>query len=773
MKSALRILIRQFTSPAILILTSTAIIYGLLGNTHDALVLLAIIIPSGLLTFIQEFRADTTLKALSRRLERRFSIYRNGDLIEVEANRIEVGDEIELQPGDFIPADMSIISSENLAVDESNLTGEAFPRRIGGSAGEELLMGTFIVSGSCRARTRRIGSETEFGKMQSKMTEIDIETSFERGIRDFGSLVARAIFILVIFVFMGNIALDRPFFNSLLFSLALAVGLTPQMLPVIISVCLSAGARHLAAEKVLVRRLDAIEDFGTLDVLCVDKTGTLTSGELRVSNAIDTRGNVSHRVERLAYTNALLQKSSSNFIDTAIRKLDLKVDVPKKIKENDYSFERRVVSVLTDTGELITKGAFKEVLEKCSYVRVGDQIKSKAEYSVQLKKLHNSKVEAGYKIIAVASKAGDVERDLTFEGFVLIEDAAKPDARAALEELSKLGVEIVLITGDSAVSALHVARLCGMDASTHITGEELETLSEQELKERALRCRIFAEINPRQKSRIVSSFKAEGRTVGFLGDGINDALALKSSDVSIGVEHAVDVAKSASSIVLLEKDLSVIADGVRLGRRTFENTMKYIRITISASFGNVLSMAIASLFLPFLPMLPTQILLLNFLSDLPAVAISSDRVDEEDLQRPAHWTMRGIGHFMVFFGMISTFFDISLFLISTSILDGTPGDLRSSWFATSLITEVTAILVLRTRRISWKSRPSKTLFLLSILVVLVAWLVPIYGLLGNFGLPKVGVLYLVAILLLTFGFAIALEISKLRAKLMRKVVLWV
>lgn len=756
-----------------MILTSTAIIYGLLGNTHDALVLLAIIIPSGLLTFIQEFRADTTLKALSRRLERRFSIYRNGDLIEVEANRIEVGDEIELQPGDFIPADMSIISSENLAVDESNLTGEAFPRRIGGSAGEELLMGTFIVSGSCRARTRRIGSETEFGKMQSKMTEIDIETSFERGIRDFGSLVARAIFILVIFVFMGNIALDRPFFNSLLFSLALAVGLTPQMLPVIISVCLSAGARHLAAEKVLVRRLDAIEDFGTLDVLCVDKTGTLTSGELRVSNAIDTRGNVSHRVERLAYTNALLQKSSSNFIDTAIRKLDLKVDVPKKIKENDYSFERRVVSVLTDTGELITKGAFKEVLEKCSYVRVGDQIKSKAEYSVQLKKLHNSKVEAGYKIIAVASKAGDVERDLTFEGFVLIEDAAKPDARAALEELSKLGVEIVLITGDSAVSALHVARLCGMDASTHITGEELETLSEQELKERALRCRIFAEINPRQKSRIVSSFKAEGRTVGFLGDGINDALALKSSDVSIGVEHAVDVAKSASSIVLLEKDLSVIADGVRLGRRTFENTMKYIRITISASFGNVLSMAIASLFLPFLPMLPTQILLLNFLSDLPAVAISSDRVDEEDLQRPAHWTMRGIGHFMVFFGMISTFFDISLFLISTSILDGTPGDLRSSWFATSLITEVTAILVLRTRRISSKSRPSKTLFLLSILVVLVAWLVPIYGLLGNFGLPKVGVLYLVAILLLTFGFAIALEISKLRAKLMRKVVLWV
>lgn len=773
MKSALRILARQFTSPAILILLVSALIYGALGNEHDAVILLAIIIPSGLLTFIQEFRAETTLRSLQQRLESQVEVNRGGIELKIPASELEIGDVLKVRPGDVIPADLEVITSENLLVDQSALTGEAFPRRKSEIADRELFMGTFAVSGSSVAKVIRIGRATKYGAMEAGLSKIDVETSFERGIRDFGSLVAKAILVLVAFVFLGNIALERPAFNSLLFSLALAIGLTPQMLPVIISVCLSAGARHLAREKVLIRRLDAIEDLGTLEVLCTDKTGTLTTGELVIHSAIEASGKVSRRTLELGFENALLQESSANFIDLALVRTNAVANPRKKIREIDFSFDRRCVSVLLEDGELISKGAFREILGFCRYVRVGDEIRDKSAQEKELASLYQAKTEQGFKIIAVASKMGEIETEMIFEGLILIEDPAKDGVAQSLKELAKLGIEVVLISGDSVQSARHIATEVGISFDTCLTGKELDTLSESQFAQELSRVRVFAEIDPLQKARIVRALKASGRSIGFLGDGINDALALKSADVSISVEDAVDVAKSSSSIVLLEKDLDVIADGVRIGRRTFENTMKYIRITISASFGNVLSMAIASFFLPFLPMLPTQILLLNFLSDLPAIAISSDKVDSENLERPAHWSMRGIGHFMVFFGLISTIFDLTLFLLSIAWLEGSKAELRSSWFAASLITEVIAILALRTKRRSWLSRPSRTLFLISALVVLFAWLVPLFGLLGQFGLPEVSTPYLLAIFLLTFLYWAAIEIAKVRSKLMRSQVLWV
>lgn len=773
MKSTFRIFLRQFTSPAILILLISAIIYGLLGNSHDALILLAIIIPSGLLTFFQEFRAENTLRALQKRLELRVNVIRAGNEVEIPSTELVLGDVIHLHPGDVIPADLEVITSENLSVDQSALTGEAFPKRKSETEDCELFMGTFAVSGSCLAKVIRVGFSTKYGAMEIGASEIDVETSFERGIRSFGLLVARAILLLVALVFLGNIALDRPIFNSLLFSLALAIGLTPQMLPVIISVCLSAGARHLANEKVLIRRLDAIEDLGTLEILCTDKTGTLTTGELVVSGAINAAGNPSLRVLELGYENAILQESSVNFVDDALIETKAVSSPRKKTREIDFSFERRLVSVQVEDAELISKGAFREILALCSLVRVGNDLHSKAEELTNLESLYQAKIAEGYKIIAVASKIGDTEEAMIFEGLILIEDPAKEGITNSLRELYQLGIEVVLISGDSAQSARHIAQVVGIPSRECITGKELDELNDTELSQRLANRYLFAEVDPMQKARIVGALKASGKSIGFLGDGINDALALKSADVSISVEDAVDIAKHSSSIVLLEKDLGVIADGVRVGRRTFENTMKYIRITISASFGNVLSMAVASFFLPFLPMLPTQILLLNFLSDLPAIAISSDKVDLEDLERPAHWSMRGIGHFMVLFGLISTIFDLALFLVSIAWLEGSKAELRSSWFAASLITEVIAILVLRTKRTSWKSRPSRTLFLISIIVVAIAWLIPICGVLAQAGLPSASTPYLLTVLALTALYWLAIEAVKVRPKLMRKEALWV
>ena len=773
MKSTLRILSRQFTNPAILILLIAALIYGVLGNLQDALILMAIIIPSGLLTFFQEFRAESTLQALRERLELRIKVVRDGQPIELLANQLQVGDLIHIHPGDVIPADLDVMTSENLSIDESALTGEAFPKRKSELGDRELFMGTHAVSGSCVARVIQMGAATKYGELEAGLSQVNVETNFEQGIRSFGLLVARAIFVLVAFVFFGNVALDRPIFNSLLFSLALAIGLTPQMLPVIISVCLSAGARHLAKEKVLIRRLDAIEDLGTLEILCTDKTGTLTTGELVVTGAIDAGGYPSKRVLELAYENAALQESSDNFVDQALIRTKALPNTRKKIREIDFSFQRRCVSIQVEDSELISKGAFREILGFCDSVRVGEEVRSKSGSTAQLFKLYQEKVSEGYKVIAIASKIGDSESAMIFEGLVLIEDPAKEGVNQSLAELAILGIGVALISGDSIESARHIARVVGIKDGASLTGTDLDRLNDSDLVKAISHTRVFAEIDPTQKARVVRALKSSGKSVGFLGDGINDALALKSADVSISVDDAVAVAKSSSSIVLLEKDLAVIADGVRLGRRTFENTMKYIRITISASFGNVLSMAIASFFLPFLPMLPTQILLLNFLSDLPAIAISSDKVDEEDLQRPAHWSMKEIGHFMIFFGLISTIFDLTLFLLSIAWLESSRAELRSSWFAASLITEVIAILVLRTKRSSWLSRPSKTLFLISVLVIIWAWLIPITGALATVGLPSVSAPYLFTVLALTFLYWLALEVAKVRPKLMRKEALWV
>lgn len=765
-RSALSILIRQFTSPAIVVLLISGCIYGALGNLHDAAILLAIIIPSGLITFFQEYRAHITITQLQIRLATYVHVFRDGVEVSLPLEELVRGDVVRLAPGDLVPADLLLIGDSALQVDESVLTGESFPRHKSSKAGDELYMGTHIVGGGALARVIRTGSRTKYGELAERISGHNLQTSFERGVRNFGYLVARYVFILVTFVFIGNIILKRPIFESLLFSLALAVGLTPQMLPVIISVCLSTGARKLAREKVLVKRLDAIEDLGTLDCLCTDKTGTLTTGKLEVLRAVDPDGMDSERVARLAFENAFLQSSSSNSIDDAILRSKPIAITRSKIGEIDFNFERRRVSIITNDRELICKGAFTEVIAQSTSVRLRDHIEPIAQHKERLFEMNRNSAENGLKIIALASKENvvypseDLEKNLIFEGMILISDPPKVGAKESLRELQELGIEVFLLTGDNAVTAGRIAREVGISTENVARGEDIQVLEDHDLEKLLSKNRVLAEVDPLQKLRVVQVLQGNGRVVGFLGDGINDAAALRIADVAISVDDAVDVAKSASSIILLEKELAVLSDGVRLGRRTFINTMKYIRISISALFGNMVSVAIASYFLPYLPMLPTQILLLNFFNDLPAIAIAADRVDDEELVTPQRWTLREIGHFMVFFGIISTAFDLLVFVGCVAIFHASPEELRSTWFAESAMTAVVAIWVLRTKRFSWRSRPSIGLVAIGTAVIIISLLVPFAGIFHFMGLPKVAPHFTFFAVGLVLTYAIANEIAK-------------
>jgi Mg2+-importing ATPase len=767
-RTILRLIIQQFTSPAIVTLLITAVIYGALGNEHDSLILLAIIIPSAFLTFFQEFRAHQTIQKLRVRLTPQVTVRRGEIERLVPVEELVRGDVIFLTAGTIVPADLLLIQSELVEIDESLLTGESLPREKRVDHDRELFMGTHVIAGSGYARVIRTGSRTKYGELALRLLEKDPTTSFEIAVRKFGFLIARIILVLVIGIFFGNILLHRPIFESLLFSLALAVGLTPQMLPVIISVCLSRGANLMSRHKVLIKRLDVIEDFGSLDYLCTDKTGTLTTGELQFAGACDPEGSTSSSVHALAFQNAMLQSSSSNSIDNAIRESALNIALPRKLDEIPFSFARRCVSILTEEKQLITKGAFEEVLAKCSYVRIKGQIVPIDPQRQSLVSVAASKMANGFKTIAIATKFdvdkanAENERDLIYEGFVLINDPPKQDADEAVAQLREIGVEVLLITGDALETATAVARSVGIQDSLHLIGREIDALSDDELTFRIKNVRVFAQIDPIQKQRIVKLLRVQGATVGFLGDGINDTAALHEADVAISVESAIDVAKSASSVVLLEKELSVILDGIRLGRRTFQNTLKYIRITMSSSFGNVLSMAIASLFLPFLPMLPTQILILNFLSDLPALAISGDKVDDEELRSPSHWKLRDFGHFMFIFGVISSFFDIAIFLILINNLGLEPEEVRSLWFAGSLWTEVIAIFLLRTHFQFWKSRPSSGVIVIGIFTFLIGIAVPLLGIFDFFKLPKVALGPTILVLALVICYGALTEFVKLR-----------
>ena len=749
------LLLRQFTSPIILILFFATFISILVGDVIDGVIILAIIIPSGLLSYFQEARAGKIMQSLLKQLETQVLVRRSGKDILINSEELVLGDLVVLKGGDLIPADLSLTQSDGLMVDESALSGESFP--IEKTSGE-IYFGTHVVSGSAVAKVFALGAQTRFGKLEESLKSAPPKTSFEIGIEKFGRLIAQAMGILVVAIFFINIYFHRPLLESLLFSLALAVGLTPQLLPAIISVSLSSGARLMATKQVLVKRLDVIEDFGSMTALCTDKTGTLTVGVVNLNVAIDISGKESSQVLELASLNAGLQESFDNPIDGAILNAHPLSTNLTQLDEIPYDFNRRRLTVLASDGTAISKGAFNSIIEICSKAEIDGVVIPLADVMDRAKKIFAELSAQGGRVLGVATREFSAqklsisdERDFTLKGFLVFIDPPKMDAREALDQIKSLGIEPFLITGDNPLAASFIGERVGLYSHTVMSGSELSKISDAQLDKALEEIRIFAEVDPLQKERIVLALKRLGHTVGFFGDGINDCAAIKAADVGISVNNAVPVAKSAAAVVLLEANLKVLADGVRVGRKTFLNTMKYIQVGLSAAFGNMLSMAIASLFLPFLPLLPMQILLLNFLSDFPALMIAGDNADPEVLLTPRRWDLGYIRKFMLIFGLISSLFDLATFWILINIFHADEVLFRSAWFIESTLTELIVMIVLRTQRPFWKSRPGNGLALSSALLAVIVVALP-YMWIG----PKLQLDGVPATLLFTFAALIAL-----------------
>jgi Mg2+-importing ATPase len=718
MNKTLELLLRQFKSPIILILIAATIVSMFVGDVTDGLIILAIIVPSVFLSFWQEYRANQTMEELLGRVQVMVNVVRNGVEISIPINQLLVGDLVDLRIGDIVPGDLKVISSNGLLVDESVLTGESLA--VEKATGEELRFGTSVASGTAQATVVGVGEDTEYGSLAKAVAEKAGDSGFARGLTKFGLLLMRWMSVLLVGLFIANMILQKPLVDSFLFSIALAVGLTPQLLPAIISVSLSSGAKAMSKKNVLVKRLDAIEDFGSMDVLCTDKTGTITQGVVQLDECADVSGLPSDRVRRLALINASLQEGFENPLDEAIKKSVASKEIHgvKRIDELPYDFTRKRLTVQVSDGDAkysVTKGAFQNVIEIC-------ELDSAERSSIQ--KMFEQYSAKGYRVLAVATGTALEEQGLKLEGFLLFMDPLKPGAKAAVEELASLGIDLYLVTGDNEFVAKTIGGQVGLNVDRVVTGKDVAALADSELLGLMAESRVYAGLDPIQKQRVIKLLSSKGHTVGYFGDGINDAAALHSADVGISVDTAVDIAKHASAIVLLDKDLSVIAEGVRLGRKTFINTMKYARVGVSASFGNMLSMAIASIFLPFLPLLPSQILLLNFMTDFPALAISGDSVDAEAIAKPRRWDVKSIRNFMLVFGLISSVFDIATFAVLELGFHAHAELFRSGWFIESTLTELVVMLILRTRRRFWRSRPGTALWLSSLILAVLVFVIP-------------------------------------------------
>ncbi len=790
--SAPRLLLRQIANPLVLLLLAAMVVAFVVGETTDALVVLGIVAASTLLGFVQEYRAGGAVARLLERIEVRATVLRDGREVELPFGEVVPGDVICLSAGSTVPGDGRLLSARDLFVDEASLTGEAFPVEKSvdpAPAGAALahrvnavFQGTHVVSGVARAIMVRLGRETELGRVAGRLRRAPPETEFERGVRTFGNFLVRVTLVLVLVIFAINVWLDRPVLHALLFSLALAVGMTPELLPAIVTVTLSTGARRMARARVIVRRLGAIEDVGSMDVLCADKTGTLTEGVMSRRGAVDCTGRPSEAVVLHAWLNAALESGFVNPIDAALRAAPPPGADPirwRKVDEVPYDFVRKRLSVVVEDRTapgrslMITKGAVRNVLEVCSRAALGGDPRGETAPLAEQRALVEARFAQasaeGLRVIAVAAKdvtgdptiTRDDETDLTLLGLVAFESPLKADAEGALAELAGLGVSLKIITGDNRHVAAGIAARLGL-APALLTGPELRELTDEALDQRVEAVSVIAEVEPNQKERIIVALKRRGHVVGFLGDGINDASAIHAADVGISVESAVDVAKAAADLVLLDRDLAVLAEGIRQGRRTFANTLKYVYTTTSANFGNMLSMAGASLLLPFLPLLPKQILLNNFLSDLPAMTIATDRVDPELVSRPRRWDVRRIRRAMIGFGLVSSAFDFLTFGLLLVVLRAGEAEFQTGWFVESLLTELFIVFVIRTGRAAWASRPGWLLAGATIAVTGLALTLPFLPLTRVFGFVPLPPRFLGVLALVTMGYLVASETIKRR-----------
>ncbi len=777
--SRLRVLWGQLRNPLMLLLLFAAAASMATGQWIDAVIVLAIVAISIGIGYSREYRAGLAVARLRARVQARSKVLRDGHFVSLPTHDIVPGDVVLLAAGSLVPADAVVIEATDLFVNQAVLTGESVPVEkttapAAASAslierGNCLWLGTNVRSGSGRCLVVATGRDTEYGSIAQRLTLRPPETEFERGTRRFGYLLTSTMLVIVMCVFVVNMLMGRPPAETFLFSVALAVGLSPELLPAILSVNLARGAEMMATRGVLVRRLNAIENLGSVDTLCTDKTGTLTEGVVRLDGAYDAGGAASAEVLRLALCNAALQTGLGSGLDEAILQAGTAPAEARKLAEIPYDFVRKRLSVVIEDGDealLITKGAFRQVFDACSFGPDAKPLEPAARAAIEAHFEEWSR--EGVRVLALATRAlprrpayaAADETGLAFRGFLAFLDRPKEGVTKTIAELGALGVSIKLITGDAKLVALHVARAVGLGTERVLTGDDLDRLPDEALWRTAERTDLFVEVDPNQKERIILALKRTGHVVGFLGDGVNDAPAMHAADASLSVDSAVDVAREAADFVLLKRDLDVIRAGIEEGRRTFANTLKYVLTTTSANLGNMVSMAAASLWLPFLPLLAGQILLNNFLSDIPALGIASDRVDPEMVQRPRRWSMRFIGRFMVEFGLLSSVFDFLTFGLLLYVWTASPELFRTGWFIESLLSELLVALIVRTRRSLFRSRPGSLLLWSTVGVVALTLALPYLPVAGWLGFVPLPASILGAIVLITVLYTIAAEATK-------------
>ncbi len=780
-----------FINPLAIILLIASGISAAVGQVLNAAIIALMVLLSAALNFFQTYRSQRAVERIRQEVAPAANVLRDGKWAAVPRRELVPGDVIGLTAGDLVPADAWLFKVRDLHVQQAALTGESLPvekdaldlktlEQTKGDDRHKVFLGTSVVSGTGSAAVIATGRNTSFGDIATRLATRPPETEFERGTRQFGLLIMKTTILLVLFVLLVSVVLHHNFLESLLFAVALAVGLTPEFLPMITTVTLGQGAVHMSRKKVIVKHLEAMQNFGSIDVLCSDKTGTLTSGEMALDQHVDPLGSPSERVFLLAYLNSLHETGVSNPLDQAIKvrainrspsanPLDeavLQHDHPdihayRKIDEIPFDFERRRVSIVVEREAerlLITKGAPESVLPVCSQYELPNELNGKhvpldAAARARCETTYRDLCARGFRMLAVAyadvplkeAYRAEDEKDLVLVGFLTFSDPPLDTAKLALEALKRDGVEVKILTGDNELVTQHICAQVGLSDGRIILGDELERMTDTALAHVVEQTSVFARVSPAQKNRIILALKHRSHVVGYLGDGINDAPSLHAADVGISVSSAVDVARDAADIILLERSLSVLHEGIIEGRKAFGNVMKYLLMGTSSNFGNMFSMAVASLFLPFLPMLPTQILLNNFLYDLAQVTIPTDHVDNTFIHKPQRWNVKMIRDFMIYIGPLSSIYDFLTFFALLKVFHASEQLFHTGWFVESLATQTLVIFIIRTAGNPFRSRPSVALTITTIAVVMAGIVIPFTSLgkiLGFVPLPFAFFLFL-------------------------------
>jgi Mg2+-importing ATPase len=784
-QSELADLVRAAANPLVIILLIAGAASAFLGEVTEAMLIAGIVLLSSGINVWQTFRSQRAVSRLQAAVAPTATVLRDGAWIELPRRDVVVGDIIRLCAGDLVPADARLVTADDLYVQQAALTGESLPSektpsdgpipRSGPDAAELVFLGTSIVSGTATAVVLATGPQTAFGDIVERLAARPEETEFERGTRRFGMLILQTVLFLVLFILIVNVTLGRDAFQSLLFSVALAVGLTPEFLPMITTVTLAQGAIRMAREKVIVKHLSAIQNLGSIDVLCSDKTGTLTAGTLSVDRSVNPIGADAERPLFFASLNSAFQTGVKSPLDAAIVERRVAgTDAFSKTDEIPFDFDRRRLSVIVESHDevfLVTKGAPEAILGACSTYEIDGSVSPlDASATTQCLDLFQTMSERGFRVLAIAYRKVDRrsgftiadERDLVLVGFLTFADPLIEGVNASIDRLRRDGVQVKILTGDNELVTRYICTQVGINGGRIVLGDEIERMDEAALARVAEQTSVFARVSPSQKHRIIRALKAHGHVVGFLGDGINDAPSLHGADVGISVAGAVDVAREASDIILLERRLDVLHAGIIAGRKSFGNVLKYLLMGTSSNFGNMFSMAGAALFLPFLPMLPTQILLNNFLYDFAQITIPTDNIDPVYVQRPQRWNIGMIRNFMLVIGPVSSLYDFLTFYVLLRVFHFGETLFHTGWFLESLATQTLVLFVIRTAGRPWSNRPSIPLIATTLIVVAIGAALPQTSAAGALGFAPLPPAYFAFLTGVVATYLVIVEIVKRR-----------